>query len=96
MRLVILHIRYRLLTTLGKRARQRLNQPVQLWPLPCSPVRVSCPMCGAVNYYIVRSALEVEQESRLRARFVEVRLGHYPAGLEGMDLTLCMEVRQKL
>ncbi len=49
-----------------------------------------CVLCGAPNYFVVRSAREVEQESRLRERFVEARLGHSPAGLEGMDLTQFM------
>lgn len=51
---------------------------------------MSCPLCGALNCSLVRSAREVEQESRQRARFVEARLGHPPAGLEGMDLTQFM------
>jgi hypothetical protein len=50
-------------------------------------VGVSCPVCGAITHYIVRSRSEVELESRLRARFVEARLGHAPVGLEAMDLT---------
>jgi len=51
---------------------------------------VSCPVCGAVNDVLIRSTREVEQESRLRERFVKARLGHSPAGLEGMDLTQFM------
>jgi hypothetical protein len=51
---------------------------------------VSCRLCGALNYYVVRSAREVEQEARFRTRFVEARLGHAPVGLEGMDLTQFM------
>ena len=47
-------------------------------------------MCGAVSYYLVPSALEVEQESRLYAWFVEARLGHSPAGLEATDFAQFM------
>jgi hypothetical protein len=43
-----------------------------------------------VNSFVVRSAREVEQESCLRERFVEARLGYSPTGLEGMDLTQFM------
>jgi hypothetical protein len=43
-----------------------------------------------MNYFVVRSAREVEQESRLRERFVKARLGYFPTGLEAMDLTQFM------
>ena len=49
-----------------------------------------CALCGASGSYLVRSARGVEWEAALRARFVESRLGHPPAGLEGMDLTQFM------
>jgi hypothetical protein len=51
---------------------------------------VSCPLCGALTYRLVRSSREVELECQLRSEFVETRLGHSPAGLEGMDLTQFM------
>jgi len=76
--------------TLDKSLGQRLNQSSYLWTLPCSNVRVSCPLCGTMSCFLVRSAREVERESRFRARFVEARLGYPPSGLEAMDLTQFM------
>jgi len=58
----------------------------------CGPILavknyVTCVLYGGRNFYGLRSTKEVENETRLRAQFVEHRLGHRPAGIEGMDLT---------
>jgi Methyltransferase domain len=66
------------------------HSPTYRWPFPCSTICVSCPICGALNYSLIRSARELEQESSLRERFVKARLGHFPTGSEGMDLTQFM------